>query len=105
MDGYVGLAETEGERAGSHPMSKDRMMSVDATLKAALRRDRLVVVATLLAVIALAWGYLLAGSGMSMTTVDMTRLSQRATPSAIGGQVSGRSGTPTTDGRGPRQDS
>ena len=28
---------------------------------------------------------------MSMTAVDVTRMSQRATPGAIGGQVSGRS--------------
>ena len=41
-----------------------------------VRRDRLVVVTALTAVIALAWVYLLAGAGMGMSAVEMTRLSQ-----------------------------
>jgi predicted metal-binding membrane protein len=51
-------------------------LPVDATLESLVRRDRLVVVAALIAVIALSWAYLLAGSGMSMTALEMTRMSQ-----------------------------
>ncbi|MBP0639532.1 DUF2182 domain-containing protein [Cupriavidus sp. AcVe19-6a] len=39
---------------------------MDATLEAAVRRDRLVVVSALTAVIVLSWAYLLAGAGMVM---------------------------------------
>lgn len=49
---------------------------VDATLEAVIRRDRLVVVAALAAVIALPWAYLLAGAGMGMSAFEMTRVSQ-----------------------------
>jgi predicted metal-binding membrane protein len=48
-------------------------MPADATLEAVLRRDRLVVVTALAAVIALSWAYLLAGSGMGMSAFEMTR--------------------------------
>ena len=51
-------------------------MSVDATLEAVVRRDRLVVVTALTAVIALSWAYLLAGAGMGMSAFEMTRMSQ-----------------------------
>jgi predicted metal-binding membrane protein len=43
-------------------------VSVDATLEAAVRRDRLVVITALAVVIALSWAYLLAGAGMAMMT-------------------------------------
>ena len=43
-------------------------------LEAVLRRDRQVVLVGLLVVIALAWGWVLLGSGMSMTAVQMTRM-------------------------------
>ncbi|ABE43358.1 metal-binding integral membrane protein-like protein [Polaromonas sp. JS666] len=49
---------------------------VDATLEAVLRRDRLVVVTALTAVIALSWAYLLVGAGMGMSAFEMTRMSQ-----------------------------
>jgi len=49
---------------------------VDATLEAVVRRDRLVVVTALSAVIALSWAYLLAGAGMGMSAFEMTRMSQ-----------------------------
>jgi predicted metal-binding membrane protein len=49
---------------------------VDATLEAVVRRDRLVVVTMLIAVIALSWAYLLAGAGMGMSAFEMTRMSQ-----------------------------
>ena len=51
-------------------------MIVDATLEAVVRRDRLVVVTALTAVIALSWAYLLAGAGMGMSAFEMTRMSQ-----------------------------
>ena len=51
-------------------------MTVDATLEAVVRRDRLVVVTALTAVIALSWAYLLAGAGMGMSAFEMTRMSQ-----------------------------
>ncbi len=51
-------------------------MPVDATLEAVVRHDRLVVVTALIAVIALSWAYLLAGAGMGMSALEMTRMSQ-----------------------------
>ena len=56
---------------------------VDATLEAVLRRDRLVVVTALTAVIALSWAYLLAGAGMGMSAFEMTRMSQLGTARGI----------------------
>jgi predicted metal-binding membrane protein len=49
---------------------------VDATLEAVIRRDRLVVVTALIAVIALSWAYLLAGAGTGMAALEMTRMLQ-----------------------------
>lgn len=43
-------------------------------LEALLRRDRLALVACLVAVLALAWGWLLAGAGMEMSAVEMTAM-------------------------------
>jgi predicted metal-binding membrane protein len=51
-------------------------VSVDATLDEVVRRDRLIVVTALTAVIALSWGYLLAGAGMGMSAFEMTRMSR-----------------------------
>lgn len=51
-------------------------ISVDDTIEAALRRDRATVIASLVAIIALSWAYLLAGAGMDMSGLEMTRLSQ-----------------------------
>ncbi len=51
-------------------------VSVDATLEAVVRRDRLVVITALIAVIALSWVYLLVGAGMGMSAFEMTRMSQ-----------------------------
>ena len=45
-------------------------------LEAVLRRDRLVLVAGLVAVLAMAWGWLLAGYGMEMSAVEMTAMAQ-----------------------------
>jgi len=43
-------------------------------LESVLRRDRLVVVIALVAVIAISWTYVLAGAGMGMSAFEMTRL-------------------------------
>ena len=43
-------------------------------LEAALRRDRWALAAGLLMVVALAWGWLLAGAGMEMSALDMTAM-------------------------------
>ncbi len=54
-------------------MGETRMtVPVDATLEAVVKRDRLVVVTALIAVIALSWAYLLAGAGMGMADMAMT---------------------------------
>ncbi len=39
------------------------MVTIDASLEAVVRQDRVVVVTALIAVIALAWAYLLAATG------------------------------------------
>ncbi len=49
---------------------------IDATLEAVVRRDRLVVIAALTAVVTLSWAYLLVGVGMGMSTFEMTRMAQ-----------------------------
>jgi predicted metal-binding membrane protein len=41
-----------------------------------MRRDRVVVISALFAVIALSWAYVLAGAGMGMSAFEMTRTSQ-----------------------------
>ena len=51
-------------------------MTVDATLEAVVRRDRVVVIAALVIVIGLSWVYLLGGAGMGMSALEMTRMSQ-----------------------------
>jgi predicted metal-binding membrane protein len=51
-------------------------VSVDAKLEAVVRRDRLIVVTALTAVIALSWAYLVAGASMGMSAFEMTRMSQ-----------------------------
>jgi len=61
-------------------------VAVITTLEAIVRRDRLVVVTALIAVIALSWVYLLAGAGMGMSAFEMTRMSQI-------GMVGGMAGT------------
>jgi predicted metal-binding membrane protein len=51
-------------------------VSVDDTLETIVRRERLVVVTALTTVIALSWACLLAGAGMGMSALEMTRMSQ-----------------------------
>jgi predicted metal-binding membrane protein len=43
-------------------------------LEAVLRRDRCVLVAGLVIVLAMAWTWLLAGAGMDMNAIEMTRM-------------------------------
>ena len=58
---------------------------VDTTLEAVARGNRLVVVFTLVAVIVLSWAFLLAGAGMGMSALEMTRMSQLAMPGSMAG--------------------
>jgi len=51
-----------------------RTVAVDTTLEAVIRRDRVAVITALVAVIALSWAYLLAGAGMGMSAIEMTRM-------------------------------
>jgi predicted metal-binding membrane protein len=48
--------------------------SADDPLTAVLKRDRLIVIAALLTVIALAWAYILAGGGMGMSAFEMSAM-------------------------------
>ena len=50
-------------------------MQETSVLEAILRRDRLIVIAGLVTVIVLSWGYILMGAGMSMTAFEMSTLS------------------------------
>ncbi len=62
-------------------------MPIDASLEAVVRRDRLVVVSALTAVIALSWAYLLAGAGMGMSAFEMTRMSQLGMAGGMAGMA------------------
>jgi predicted metal-binding membrane protein len=44
------------------------------SLEAVLKRDRMVLVAGLVAVLVMAWGWLMAGAGMEMSAVEMTAM-------------------------------
>jgi predicted metal-binding membrane protein len=48
------------------------MSTQTSALEAVLRRDRIVVIAALIAVIVAAWAYILLGAGMGMTAFEMT---------------------------------
>jgi predicted metal-binding membrane protein len=52
------------------------LVAVAFDLESVLRRDRLVVVIALVAVIVLSWVYVLAGAGMDMSAFEMTRMTQ-----------------------------
>lgn len=49
------------------------MTAQPSTLETVLRRDRIVVIAALVAVILAAWAYILLGAGMGMSAFEMTR--------------------------------
>jgi predicted metal-binding membrane protein len=53
---------------------------ISSILESALRRDRVIVVIALLAVIALSWAYLLTGAGMSMHEMDGMLMPVRMEP-------------------------
>jgi predicted metal-binding membrane protein len=65
-------------------------MPAPSPLESLLRRDRLVVVAALSAVIVACWAYVLAGAGMSMPASEMAAMpgspQTAATPDAMGGR-------------------
>ena len=65
------------------------MRGVTFDLESVLRRDRLVVVIALGAVMVLSWAYVLAGAGMGMSAMEMTRMTH-----AVGLGGSGQSGFP-----------
>jgi predicted metal-binding membrane protein len=67
------------------------LMGVDVALEAALRRDRLVVITALIVVISLSWAYLLAGAGMEVSAIEMTRMSRQG---AAGGMATTEMITP-----------
>jgi predicted metal-binding membrane protein len=71
--------------------------SVDATLEAVVRSDRLVVVTALATVIALSWAYLLAGAGMGMSAFEMTRASQLEVAEGMAGMAMMTAATWTPD--------
>lgn len=50
-------------------------MTFDKAIEGAVKRDRLVVLVALGFVVALSWFYVLAGAGMPMSALEMTRLS------------------------------
>ena len=66
---------------------KNMTVSVDVALEAVIRRDRLVVVTALIAIITLAWAYLLAGAGMGMSAFEMTRMSQHGVADGMSGMA------------------
>ena len=49
-------------------------MSIDNVIETAIRRDRVLVLIALIAVIVISWSYILAGAGMSMTAAEMTSM-------------------------------
>ena len=62
--------------ASRSPARTLNLVAVAFDLESVLRRDRLVVVIALVAVIVLSWVYVLAGAGMGMSAFEMTRMTQ-----------------------------
>ena len=62
--------------ASRSPARTPNLVAVAFDLESVLRRDRLVVVIALVAVIVLSWVYVLAGAGMGMSAFEMTRMTQ-----------------------------
>ena len=62
--------------ASRSPARAPILVAAAFDLESVLRRDRLVVVSALVAVIVLSWGYVLAGAGMGMSAFEMTRMTQ-----------------------------
>ena len=49
-------------------------MLIDSAVEGAVKRDRVVVLGTVVTVLGLSWAYLLSGAGMAMSAVEMTRM-------------------------------
>ena len=62
--------------ASRSPARTPNLVAVAFDLESVLRRDRLVVVIALVAVLVLSWVYVLAGAGMGMSAFEMTRMTQ-----------------------------
>ncbi len=62
--------------ASRSPAKAILLLAAAFDLESVLRRDRLVVVIALVAVIVLSWAYVLAGAGMGMSAFKMTRMTQ-----------------------------
>ena len=62
--------------ASRSPARAPNLVAVAFDLESVLRRDRLVVVIALVAVVVLSWVYVLAGAGMDMSAFEMTRMTQ-----------------------------
>ncbi len=73
-------------------------MANDSPLEAVLKRDRLVVIGGLAGVVVLAWVYILLGSGMDMSALEMTRMSEPAGLGDSSGISSGISSGVSSDG-------
>ncbi len=69
-----------------HPWEVD--VSPSSTIESMVRRDRLIVIGGLAAVVVIAWIYILTGAGMGMSALDMT------SPAAVAA-ASGESGGAT----------
>jgi predicted metal-binding membrane protein len=65
-------------KGGGIAREGERGMANDTALETVLKRDRLIVIGGLIAVIALAWAYILLGAGMDMSAFEMTRMSKPA---------------------------
>ena len=74
-------------------------MTAETVLRSALRRDRLIVTVALVAVMLVAWAYVLVGAGTGMSPIAMSRIQPEpmsgAAPSAMdgGGPVLGEAGS------------
>jgi predicted metal-binding membrane protein len=55
----------------------------DTRLEAVVRLDRLIVVTTLTAVIALSWAYLMAGAGMGMSAFEIDLSPENSTTARV----------------------
>ena len=62
--------------ASRSPARAPILVAAAFDLESVLRRDRLVVVIALVAVIVLSWAYILAGAGMGMSAFEMTQMTQ-----------------------------
>ena len=62
--------------ASRSPARAPILVAAAFDLESVLRRDRLVVVIALVAVIVLSWVYVLAGAGMGMSAFEMTQMTQ-----------------------------